>query len=1222
MERRLKETFLIAIKKDYIREVLVYAMKYIENGFEKTAQFPTIADYLKSLFPPTTCDKSQKSEMLVISCKDCALNSNSLMCVECYLNSIHMKEKHRISVFVSELGTCSCGDPTAWKQSGFCCKHNHEIKNPELKIPKELREKFEFVFNELYNYFIDEFNNSDYLYRLNHLLPLITSLTQWSEGVRRLVGKIFSQQEFIVNLLNRSITFDLETSFIVNNFISALMDDYVFRQKAAISIIQNFIPFYKLSLRSTNDNVFFSITPMIITESVFNLGINFDNIIQNMIKATVEFLYQSGEYESNSKISVTGHIFNHFFNFLRKSGDKNRINNNIIQLALSYKQIEGFSPNHISDHLASIKFMEIINKLLHYLRKNEFNQELFEIFIDYLSKATFEKDLDPNKDIEFSMFLNLHYLAIETLKQSNSISEICDRYSIFIKSLDIPLFILVNSMLSTFAKCNQHFKSILNQKMKQIQLYSNKNFITYLFYPLFSLIQIHFCNSSNKSEFIDQIAKQLQIFNDNTIGTHKERMFILILIVSSLVFDRVCFDSDKNKLTKYVFITKNKNPNREYPNKPYIDFISSMKIDISYNSLKEKEYNESWNIVLPFFSPKHLYQKYIPMLSNNNQVILPFPEYVFYPKLAGLNDSFHCKYIFALIFEILYECQDASIQYALNLFIVFYQNSINQTNDNKTTQNYEIHANSFHELYENIPDNFKEFYNAKIEYKKCGCFLTCIKLIEKIGNIGISFLKEVGLYHKKITKTKEEIQKIKNDIIEEYNQKLHLYQEKHLKLFVDVDSCYIYSQKLYIPVNIITSSVNCQIHLNRPKDDSDFEEHKILTSCSHFLITDPNQGGYCPICNAKFVTGLPRHDLQYYYEANKKLNFEISDLIFMIEILDCRSQIKPEILNDDTYYLYRNLFFHFVAYFASTYKSSIIGANNIIDANSNINAQDNPNNNINSLRLIQSMEEANSDDECNNDQSESNYNNVKNSSWPPQKYLDDVIFLACDYLNDEEGFHYAVHNFICKKQVFCLDNNHQLSFGFFKKCELISKFFVSSKRPTIQECIDWDFLFSHEQIIKTFHLTNLLKINCTAYSNLNIDNIYRDENAFDLINDNEFKLPNIPKNFLEFGGEPFNVDFFDDPIKQYNLVSGEIEFPCLDVMSNECMITLNFNGRIASSIDISNVDQTIYIPSIYVDEEGKEDSGFTRGRLLFLNEEKYISMMDDFMSGVLVTRYL
>ena len=66
-------------------------------------------------------------------------------------------------------------------------------------------------------------------------------------------------------------------------------------------------------------------------------------------------------------------------------------------------------------------------------------------------------------------------------------------------------------------------------------------------------------------------------------------------------------------------------------------------------------------------------------------------------------------------------------------------------------------------------------------------------------------------------------------------------------------------------------------------------------------------------------------------------------------------------------------------------------------------------------------------------------------------------------------------------------------------------------------------------------------------------------------------------------------------------------------------IVLNLHGTDISSVIFSSRSMTFrQIRSIYVDENGIEDVGFRRGKILMLSQKRYNKLIDAYLSGNII----
>ena len=92
------------------------------------------------------CSNAWQGNHMAYRCRTCGMSDSSCMCVECFDLAQHEGHDYRLYQSPSG-GCCDCGDPLAWKPSGFCKKHQVPDENvdPTLVLDLHERHRFEVV---------------------------------------------------------------------------------------------------------------------------------------------------------------------------------------------------------------------------------------------------------------------------------------------------------------------------------------------------------------------------------------------------------------------------------------------------------------------------------------------------------------------------------------------------------------------------------------------------------------------------------------------------------------------------------------------------------------------------------------------------------------------------------------------------------------------------------------------------------------------------------------------------------------------------------------------------------------------------------------------------------------------------------------------------------------------------------------------------------------------
>lgn len=93
------------------------------------------------------CGTVWGSNDIAYRCRTCENDPTCAICVSCFESGDHMN--HDYSMIHTGGGCCDCGDNTAWKESGFCSRHNGTGQAPSLS--EALMSSFEPVMEALLN---------------------------------------------------------------------------------------------------------------------------------------------------------------------------------------------------------------------------------------------------------------------------------------------------------------------------------------------------------------------------------------------------------------------------------------------------------------------------------------------------------------------------------------------------------------------------------------------------------------------------------------------------------------------------------------------------------------------------------------------------------------------------------------------------------------------------------------------------------------------------------------------------------------------------------------------------------------------------------------------------------------------------------------------------------------------------------------------------------------
>lgn len=338
------------------------------------------------------------------------------------------------------------------------------------------------------------------------------------------------------------------------------------------------------------------------------------------------------------------------------------------------------------------------------------------------------------------------------------------------------------------------------------------------------------------------------------------------------------------------------------------------------------------------------------VIDDSNQVLLPFPDFSD-SEIIDLRSMMKCPFMYSIMYDILYDTNEPLlIHYVLNLFILFYNN---EPQKNSKNNDQHLDAYSVSEMSSQISSNFAEFCETKINYRRGGSYLSFIDLIDSLGALGMNALNRVHYKRndqelKEKSEVKSHIENIKNNILSKFRRSALKFDYSTVNnLLTDVkikpnDKMFIYVEFSY---TTIPDFLEDQYHFDftvKNKDDSDddddededenevmfpfmtkrthLKELPVINTCGHFTTEYSNNASLCPRCHLFTNFLLPNfmttNDLHLYADYvlgfrdlfhNLKVCMKL--LKTMIIVLDYRSRLKPEVLQDEmTFVLYRNLY--------------------------------------------------------------------------------------------------------------------------------------------------------------------------------------------------------------------------------------------------------------------------------------------------------------------------
>ncbi|KAM8946628.1 E3 ubiquitin-protein ligase UBR2 isoform 2-T2 [Pelodytes ibericus] len=135
-------------KEDMLSQnILLAPLEWYLFGEDPAIGFPKLKQANK---PSQLCGRVFKVGEPTYSCRDCAVDPTCVLCMECFLGSVHREHRYRMTTSGGG-GFCDCGDAEAWKEGPYCQKHSLNMSESETEDP--LDHFSDDMFSRVYNIF-------------------------------------------------------------------------------------------------------------------------------------------------------------------------------------------------------------------------------------------------------------------------------------------------------------------------------------------------------------------------------------------------------------------------------------------------------------------------------------------------------------------------------------------------------------------------------------------------------------------------------------------------------------------------------------------------------------------------------------------------------------------------------------------------------------------------------------------------------------------------------------------------------------------------------------------------------------------------------------------------------------------------------------------------------------------------------------------------------------
>ncbi|XP_077960513.1 E3 ubiquitin-protein ligase UBR2 isoform X1 [Gasterosteus aculeatus] len=145
-------------REDLVSQMLLLApLEWLLLGEEPASGLALLQENNQ---PSPLCGHVFKVGEPTYSCRECAADPTCVLCMKCFLESIHKEHRYRMTTSGGG-GFCDCGDAEAWKKGPYCQKHKPTETNrdteedPVSVLPADMVARGFSIFSILLKYAVD-----------------------------------------------------------------------------------------------------------------------------------------------------------------------------------------------------------------------------------------------------------------------------------------------------------------------------------------------------------------------------------------------------------------------------------------------------------------------------------------------------------------------------------------------------------------------------------------------------------------------------------------------------------------------------------------------------------------------------------------------------------------------------------------------------------------------------------------------------------------------------------------------------------------------------------------------------------------------------------------------------------------------------------------------------------------------------------------------------------
>ena len=715
-----------------------------------------------------SCQSSWTKPTLFVRCLDCEVSKWTAICLDCFVHGNH--EGHSAFLHFAPEGCCDCGGVLAMKPECCCEKHNSGRDNDGHvdELTHDEIELFVTAFRGIINH-LENFGKDSDLW----VIRFANDLVKLGDAVRRCCVVAFQMEGSVVRMVRKLCESGVAMLRELFSWVSSLFNDlsflYFYSRDMVTSYPEILSACEEMAAQEKEQNklqmllglFFYACQERVLSTLIKTRQINWYDTGFGMLNWLVDSLVQdpsyknfgqkAGEYLMTpiSNILVQGltddpdmtrSFAMNFFAVIQK-----------IDMKFDSSRCFGAKFNETDEHervgaIFSTFLMTMITKL----------PKAHEMAIELLAQKIKDCDLEAKSvlsaDTVLSPFYVLHLFAFHTGSfTSTTLNMLKLKYGIEPEGfVDQPLKWAAAAALSL----SNLFVRNPDSFVSSVTGYFFRQNIESRAVPTFALIQTFLGLCSDKQRFLEKVGAVFGLFSqeecDNDVPTIRNIEQTCLHFILCLLYDRICINNDIKAVRRMLVMTHllhEKNmTNKDIAQlvNPTVfhtkEFRDDFKTYATINHTRTGTYFKfsgrgEWSPLLPFVKLPAIVEAMNVLQSKNPKELVPFPDFIPAPVGIDLLSAARTHFVFGFAFHLLHQfvtgtdhpVSNESLALVLNLLISLTHMFDGLTNPTDETAIFETKLS----LLRGMPFSLV----AKVIYKDSDP-VSMVELVERAGDMG------------------------------------------------------------------------------------------------------------------------------------------------------------------------------------------------------------------------------------------------------------------------------------------------------------------------------------------------------------------------------------------------------------------------------------------------------------------------------------------------------